>query len=435
MFKKKIIILGAGLTGLSTAYHFRKYHIDTEIFEKEGKVGGLCRSKNINGFTFDYAGHLLHFKTSYVSKLVKSLLVGNLIKHIRNAGIFCYKRIIPYPFQTNLWALPYPILSKCLLGFLKTDNFYLNNNSISFLNWIYNTFGDGLAKYFMIPYNQKLWRFSLKKMSCSWVNSYIPKINTEDLIKGAIEKNKDYIGYNRVFWYPKKNGIESLISAFSILFKNINTFSEAIKIEPKNKKVYFKNGLVRKYDYLISTIPLVELLNLIEGVNYEVSLLSKKLKWTSVFNLNLGIKRDIIFKQHWLYFPENKYVFFRIGFPCNLSKHVVPEDMSSLYIEVSYPGFREIEEQRLISRIINDLKRIKIIKNKKDIVAMDANKIKYAYVVYTFEREKILDKIFRFLRYHNIYSIGRYGGWRYSTIEDCILEGKLITERILNNYA
>ncbi len=62
MAKKNIIILGAGLAGLSAAWHLQKRGIDCQVFEKESEVGGLCRSRQIDGFTFDCAGHLLHFK-------------------------------------------------------------------------------------------------------------------------------------------------------------------------------------------------------------------------------------------------------------------------------------------------------------------------------------------------------------------------------------
>jgi len=88
MAKKRIFILGAGLAGLSAAWHLQKDGLGCQIFEKESEVGGLCRSKNINGFTFDYDGHLLHFKHSYTFNLIKSLLKNNLFEHQRNAWIY-----------------------------------------------------------------------------------------------------------------------------------------------------------------------------------------------------------------------------------------------------------------------------------------------------------------------------------------------------------
>ena len=60
----KTLILGGGITGLSVAYHLeQKGHTDYLVLEKENEPGGLCRSIYKNGFTFDYAGHLLHLHT------------------------------------------------------------------------------------------------------------------------------------------------------------------------------------------------------------------------------------------------------------------------------------------------------------------------------------------------------------------------------------
>jgi UDP-galactopyranose mutase len=78
MSKKKIVILGAGLAGLSAAWHLQKKKIECFVFEKEPVVGGLCRSKQVKGFIFDCDGHLLHFRNKYTLQLVRRLLKGNL---------------------------------------------------------------------------------------------------------------------------------------------------------------------------------------------------------------------------------------------------------------------------------------------------------------------------------------------------------------------
>ncbi len=106
MARKRIFILGAGLTGLSAAWHLQKRGIDCQIFEKEPEVGGLCRSKKIGGFTFDCDGHLLHFKHRYTLNLIKNLLKNNLTEHQRNAWIYAFDTYVHYPFQANLYGLP-----------------------------------------------------------------------------------------------------------------------------------------------------------------------------------------------------------------------------------------------------------------------------------------------------------------------------------------
>ena len=106
MAKNKIIVLGAGLAGLSVAWHLQKKGIECLVFEKESEVGGLCRSKTIKGFTFDCDGHLLHFKHRHAFNLVKSLLGNNLTEHKRSSWVYFDSSYIPYPFQANLHGLP-----------------------------------------------------------------------------------------------------------------------------------------------------------------------------------------------------------------------------------------------------------------------------------------------------------------------------------------
>ncbi|MFH1768956.1 MAG: FAD-dependent oxidoreductase, partial [Candidatus Omnitrophota bacterium] len=163
MSKKRIVILGAGLAGLSVAWHLQKLGIECRVFEKENAPGGLCRSKKIAGFTFDYDGHLLHFKHNYTLRLLKNLLGGNLIRHRRSAWIYSFDRFTRYPFQANLYGLPSAVTKDCLLEYIKVHR---NGSKIShngsFYHWIDKTFGKGIGRNFMMPYNRKFWTVPLR---------------------------------------------------------------------------------------------------------------------------------------------------------------------------------------------------------------------------------------------------------------------------------
>src|SRR5262245_11930257 len=99
-----IVIVGAGLAGLSTAYHLSG--TPYRLYEREEQVGGLCRSYQKDGFTFDYTGHLLHFRQPEIKALVERLLAGKLQKHSRKSFIYSHKTYTEYPFQVNTYGLP-----------------------------------------------------------------------------------------------------------------------------------------------------------------------------------------------------------------------------------------------------------------------------------------------------------------------------------------
>jgi protoporphyrinogen oxidase len=156
----------------------------------------------------------------------------------------------------------------------------------------------------------------------------------------------------------------------------------------------------------------------------EAAVAFKKLKWNSIFNLNLGIKGKILNGQHWIYFPEEKFCFFRIGFPHNFSSYVAPCDANSLYIEVAYSENKPIRKSGIILDIKNDLTKAGIFNHGNIIFAQDTNDIKYGYPVYDINYKSARETAIKFLMHNNIIPCGRFGSWRYLSMEDALLDGK-----------
>ena len=64
---EKIVILGGGLAGLSSAWHLENVgYNDYQLFEMESRVGGLARSEEVDGFTFDYTGQPIQVSHIYL---------------------------------------------------------------------------------------------------------------------------------------------------------------------------------------------------------------------------------------------------------------------------------------------------------------------------------------------------------------------------------
>ena len=432
MAKKRIIILGAGLAGLSTAWHLQKKGIDCLVFEKESEVGGLCRSKHIDGFTFDYDGHLLHFKHRYTFNFIKGLLGNNLVEQQRNALIYSFNRFTTYPFQANLYGLPSSVVKECLLGFLEvTQDGHPYKKNQNFLNWINYTFGKGIAKHFMVPYNSKFWTLSPRELTCQWLDGFIPIPSLSQIIEGTIQESKSQFGYNARFWYPERGGIASLSWALATQLKNIYTNCLVTEINLKKKEIKLASGAKERFDFLVSTIPLPEIPNLIKSIPKQIQPLFKKLRWNSIFNLNLGIEKKDSSGRHWIYFPQKEISFFRIGFPHNFSPHITPPNKGSLYAEVAYSPDRPIDKNKTILRIKKDLKKVGIINYDDCIYVEDINDIKYGYPIYDKNYASSRKKILEFLLKNNVLSSGRYGSWRYMSMEDVVLQGKQTAEILL----
>ena len=411
------IIIGAGITGLAAGYFSKEPFI---IFEKEKTAGGLCKSFKENGFTFDCSGHFLHVKDIKIKNLIEKLIGQKLLKIERKSAILFKDKIIPFPFQANLKSLDKKEKEECIDGIKKRKNIKIYAD-MPFIDWAETVFGKGITKYFMQPYNKKLWNCSLKKLTAEWTAPFVPKPTLKEIEESVYKKTKKEYGYNTVFYYPEKGGCRTVVDGFYNKIKNnicLNT--EVKKIDLKNKRIY-AGGKYYFYDKIISTQPLRELLLRTDGLPKEISSLIKNLEFTTTRCINMGVKYkkdipEILKNIHWLYVPEKKYPFYRIGVYSNVSPSSAPKKCFSLYIETT--------DIKNTENIIPVLKKTEILRESDEIINLNVIDMKYAYVIYNKERKKTLEKINKFLTDNDIYSIGRYGSWEYSFMERNICEAK-----------
>jgi protoporphyrinogen oxidase len=425
----KTIILGGGLTGISLAYHLKDKY---QIIEREARLGGLCRTDVIKGFHFDKTGHWLHLNKRYTKSLVKRLLGKDILTVERKSRIYSKGVYTSYPFQAHTFGLPPEVVKECLLGYLeaKFGEGASREEPDNFEEWINHHFGRGIARHFMIPYNKKLFGIHPKNITSIWCNRFVPKPTLEEVVSGAVGAHEKKMGYNVNFFYPRSGGIETLVKAFSAGLSNINLNTSPRKIEYRKKYLILSNGEKKYYQKMVSTIPLPELLRIMPSLPIRVKESAKKLKFSSVLYFNLGLNHRVRHDYHWLYFPEEKYPYYRIGFYSNVTPSLAPHGKSSLYVEISYRDL--VSAEMLIPRVYKGLKEKGIIRSIKDVSVKDIRNIKYAYVIFDKNYYKCTSTIFDFLSKYNIYPAGRYGAWKYSAMEDAILEGKSLAERIQN---
>lgn len=424
----EVVIIGAGLTGLSTAYHLEQQkYADYAIFEKNERAGGLLRSVQQDGFTFDYTGHLLHISNPTFYDFLHSISnITNYHLVERKTGIFSHNVITDYPFQINLFGLPSNVAAECIMGYLhRTKHLHKPTN---FYDWVRKYFGMGFGKHFFFPYNYKLLAYNLKKVHPSWTGRFVPSTNLEAIIKGTIEKKPaSGIGYNSSFYYPKQQGIEFVIKCLQAQLKHhIKTEHLVDYIDPVKKIIYFSNGHQEPYRFLVTTIPLKQLLQKIKiSSRVPFAQASNKLLCNAVVNINLGFSVDSLGSMHWLYFPEKAFPFYRLGFWHNICPNAVPQGKTAIYGEYSYlPGATgNKKNQKSTEDAINKILSFLGLQ-KHHIATMAILHLEHAYVIYDAWREKNVIKIIEQLKEMDIYSIGRYGEWKYSSMQEAFLDGK-----------
>lgn len=425
---KQIIILGAGLAGLSAAYHGKMC-----VYEKDDMAGGMCVSPKTKGYTFDLGIHVLHSKNSYVLGLLQRDLKVKFNEQKRVGRIHSFDRLTRYPFQANTFGLPIPIVKECLVSYIKAYTKKKEGVSIkndNYEDWIISTFGKGVAKHFMIPYSDKFWTVPAKELTTDWLDVRIPMPTLDEVVEGALtEQNKEF-GPNAIFRYPMRNGISAIPGAFLKKGLNVTFNKRAIKIDTKRKKIKFSDGTEQAYNILISTIPLPELVQLIDAPE-SITKAADQLKYNSILCVNLGIDRNKLTDKHWIHYPEAKYSFCRMSFLKNFSPHLTPKGKSSISAEVSYSKYRKIDKETIVDTVIKDIVKAKVLKKSDKIEMIDVIDIKYGYVIYDHNRKKNLSKIKRYLKNKSIIVGGRYGSWEYQWMDNAILDGKRAAEEAL----
>ncbi len=409
----KVLILGGGITGVTIA----KKMGEGTILEKE-KAGGFLRSYKLNGFTFDTGGHLFHFKKKENRILFERLMGENSLKLRRKSFVYIMGKMVPYPFQANFYPLSQRVKMECLRDFLNVAHGE-KKRAKNFREWLLGTFGEAMCRYFFFPYNRKFWGIDLEKITSEWAKWAIPKPSVEEVIRGARGNTVEGLGYNPSFYYPENGGAYSFFKKYSEGVEIIEGVEINI-IETDEKKVNTNKGRFQ-YDVLFSTIPLVEFTKLIREKDDVIKLASALLIANSVTVFNIGFEGKIP-ECHWIYFPEEKFPFFRLGFYSNFSEKMAPEGFHSLYLEFSGSERKEAE----LTEALDMLNSEGIIKGK--MVLYQKIFIPHAYPIPTREAELIKDGLSSFFKKRQVYIAGRSGSWEYLSTEASMESGTRAVE-------
>jgi protoporphyrinogen oxidase len=405
--KCKYLIIGAGVSGLSLANKLKSK--DYLILEKNTETGGDCRTIKKDGFIWDYSGHFFHFSNNKIKNFfLNKISKKDLIFTKKITSIYIKSKLIDYPFQKNIHQLDKEDFIFCLYHLLKKDN--INSKENNFLQMLYRNYGKGITDLFLKPYNEKLYSCNLNDLDKDAMGRFFPAANIDDIISNFILNNDD--SYNSTFLYPK-NGARVFIEA---LQKNINNKTillntNVININIKEKKVHTNNDTIY-YDYLVNTIPFDKFLFLC-----NIKFLKKHFTYSKVLVFNIGFDKNSTNKEHWIYFPDLSYNFYRVGFYNN----ILNTNKMSLYVEISFKQDEDINVNDEFKKTLLSLKKCKIITNQK-VISYTHVILNPAYIHVNNESYEIKQKYKKQFYFNNVFSIGRYGDWKYCSIEDNVIE-------------
>lgn len=428
MEKNKTIILGGGLAGLSLASFLKR---DTLILEKEEHLGGLCRSFDLGGIKYDIGPHIIFSKNEKILEHMTSIVQTNKIK--RSNQILYNGKFIKYPFENNLFALSDPEREYCLKEFL--NNPYESYVSTNMLQFFLKTFGEGITRLYLQPYNEKIWKLDPSFMDTQMVER-IPKPPREDIINSAKGIASEGYLHQLYFNYPKSGGIESLSNYYREATKDKVEIINPVIISKVEKvkegwRVSTDKG-VFKTETLINCMPIHELFKVLEAPD-DIKEAVADLKYNSIHIIMIQTTKDQVGDNFAMTVPNKDIIFHRLS-KLNFfgENYILDGDKSTIMAEITFRPdsyISTLSKETIIETVIEELDKLSLV-TRADIVRTDIRTFEYAYVIYDLNHRKNADKALEYLGKLEIKSAGRFAEFEYLNMDAVIERTQRLADKL-----
>lgn len=419
MIETRVLVLGAGVSGLGAAYSLALKGYSVVILEKDGDYGGLCGSFNIQGFLFDRFIHL-SFSDSKVVNTLFTHSSPDIIKHAPNPYNLFRNMWIKHPAQNNLYPLSIEEKELILCDFKKRLQVLDINQLSNYEEWLRLQYGDYFAEHFSMVYTRKYWMCEAKDLETKWIGKRLYQPSIEEVIQGCQSNETPVTYYAKEMRYPQKGGFKSFLSEL-VKEQYICYNSEVTEINPMLKIIRTKTGEVYQYEKLISSLPLPAVLSMIEGVPDNIRDAGRLLKCTSGYQVSIGLKTNNIPPYLWWYIYDEDVLPARVYSPSLKSAENAPKGCASLQLEI-YCEQNQYTKEELYEKSVLKLIQQKIIV-EKDILFVDIRFEKYANIVFdhsVYDNRKVVRE---YLKSLDIETIGRFGEWDYLWSDQSLLSG------------
>ncbi len=441
--KEKVVILGAGIAGLSVAYFLSKSgRYDVLVLEQSDTVGGLCASFPYKNFTLDFGPHKIY---SVLPGILDDLvaLMGNRAKRVEKKNkIFLNGHYLEYPLKlTNLLKVLGPkhflnILSG--FAFQKIHNIVGKKEAQSYEDFMIQTFGQATYQLIFEPLAEKVWG-APQSLHADMARIRVSSLNTFHLILRLLKLLPESDATSaKYFYYPQKgfgDFAEKLKEEIQAAGGKILTSVSVKNLHQKDNTITGINIQTEKAtdffecDTLISSIPLTQLLKYALPEKQDTdSLLARHLVL-----VYLWVNKPKVLDEQWVFFPERKYIFSRISEQKNMSENIGPKDKTILCCDFTCEADSQIwsaSDELLISRCaeqLADAKIINLVDLQKD--ACFVIRKKNFYPRYDLDYlQKMAQVTSELKKFKNLLTTGRLGMFNYNNSDHCFDMGKFIAQ-------
>lgn len=451
-WKKKVVIIGAGLAGLSCAYRLLQKEMDVIVLEKEREIGGLSRTMKYKDFYFDFSAHRFVGNDKGLIEEIKIMMEDNFTKRSKHSRILMWNNWLNYPFELGnlIIHMPKLLALRTVVDYVYTlvKQKVRPIKIVSFKDWFVANFGYTLYRTNCEPYASKHWRMDPSQIASEWGEVRSPAtFNLTTIIKdllfkkkaSELEEDNPYPDADS-FYYPKRGGIGAIAERFADEIRNLGG---RIYTDVDVQRIYFGDDSVgieyRRFeekisldtDNVVSTIPINKLVKILSPkVPEDIYDRLSKLKYLNTIFINVIINKPKISDDSWLYFPQpsEEIIFNRAVEFKNWSEMMAPNDKTSLCLDISCMDdediWRNTDDRDLIEKCRQGLLKSRIIDKPEELEEGIVFKVSHTYPIYDLSYLENLKPVIDHLEDSGqLKLLGRTGKFSYANMDNVVKHG------------
>lgn len=429
----KIAVIGTGMAGFGAAHRLHAEGITPVLYDKNAHYGGHTASfRNQEGFLFDIGPHISFTKDPRMQELFAES-VGQQYESLPiNLNNYWQGYWPKHPVQLHLHGLPEDVIVKVISDFVE-ERQKPEPPIKNYADWLIASFGRTFAEFFPMRYTRKYHLTGAENMSTDWLGPRIYRPSLEEVLRGALSPAAPHVHYITHFRYPSAGGFVNYLNKF-VPLGNLKLQHELVSIDPRARSLSFANGVGTKYDGLVSSLPLPELIERIAGTPNDVMEASRRLACSTCVLVNLGVDRADLSEAHMTYFYDEDICFARLGFPHMLSPRNAPPGKGCIQAEVYFSKkYKPLVDSpdAWIEPVIRDLHRCGLLRENDRILSKAVMLLPYANIIFDLERAAALKIVHGYLDDLGIAYCGRYGDWGYMWTDESFKSGERAAEQAL----
>ncbi|HEX5219215.1 MAG TPA: FAD-dependent oxidoreductase [Verrucomicrobiae bacterium] len=442
----RVAVVGAGPAGLTAAYVLSRAGVEAHVYEGSDSVGGLAKSIRLWGQTVDLGPHRFFSHDRRVNELWLEVVKRDYAMVQRSTRILYRGKLHKYPLQ------PFDALTKlgpleairCLTSY-GLEQLRPTHQNGTFENWACSRFGRCLFEIFFKTYSEKLWGIPCTELDADFAAQRIKQFSLSAAIKNAFFKTAEkHRTLADEFAYP--NGGTGMVykrMAESVSQRGgqvlLRTPVHRVLTEHNRiKGIELPDGTARNYDYVVSSMPLTQLVARLQEAPSAVIEASRQLTFRNTILVYLEIASSTVCEDNWMYIHSPELRTGRITNFRNWTTKLYGDSPNTI-LAMEYwcnegDDLWQKCDDELISMARHELMATTLVESQSLVMKGIVHRIPKCYPVYRRGYKNLLQPIQAHLgEIRGLHVIGRYGSFKYNNQDHSILMGILAAENILEN--